>query len=67
MVGNLIIKEFAMVYLLFFIYHLQANFLLIFKACGISYCLNCNGVNHCTRCRDGTVLTEDHCIGNEGF
>ncbi|XP_003386892.1 PREDICTED: multiple epidermal growth factor-like domains protein 10 [Amphimedon queenslandica] len=32
-------------------------------ACGMSYCLNCSGIGHCTRCRDGTLVYKDHCIG----
>lgn len=37
-------------------------------ACGINYCLDCNGLSDCTRCRNGTLLKTashpHHCIGN---
>ncbi|XP_019852494.1 PREDICTED: neurogenic locus notch homolog protein 1-like [Amphimedon queenslandica] len=36
-------------------------------ACGISYCLECNANNDCTKCRSGTLLKtarpQNHCVG----
>ncbi|XP_019862083.1 PREDICTED: uncharacterized protein LOC109590626 [Amphimedon queenslandica] len=29
----------------------------------MSYCLNCSGIGHCTRCHDGTLVYKNHCIG----
>ena len=44
---------------------------LLSLACGINYCLDCNGFSDCTRCRNGTLLRTKshpyHCIGNHSY
>ena len=42
-----------------------SNFISLFTACGIKYCLECDVQGRCDKCRNGSLLNEDEhvCVG----